>query len=630
MLLKQYILSKNIKQIYLSPSLAEHKYTVLKNLNVNYNNKNAPTLFYGLYRNIDIETIEKHEGSIYILWYDNDCNPNYKTRVINVKRVTKINIIQHLCYYDKTSNYLNELNIDHIIIEFADNSKDTIQEKNINITVNSIFDKVFVINMKKDIMKRKLMQCKLDLLNIDYEFYNAIDGSDHPYIDDYNEYRKKPVTWGGAHYYERTHKKKIIRNPWGWGYLMSWKNILEKIIDKQYKRVLVFDDDVIFDKNFKEKFSTFITSINDDWHIITLGVSQHVWGAVKVNKNYYSTPFHTDGSFALGIDRSIFQDLLNSVTKMNCVFDSGAVRDIYKHNKLCYTCYPNIVIADVSNSTIGGNRNIIKFAKKVKWDLNNFNYIKYLNITVSIIIPMYNASKTIKLCLDSLLCQTYNFLEIIVIDDCSTDSSYGVVKEYVLQHNNIFIYKTEQNSGCYVARNLGINKATGSYIAIQDSDDISLKDRIEIQMKEILEREILVVGCNFLRTKEEISMVDINNNIQNQIKKYKECRPRFGLVTLLFNKEVFNKYGLFRDDYRHSMDEEFMERLYYKLYGKLCNKHIHTLLCTNNNENSEFYYKINKLLYVSTPMNDDNITSKYNKTIRQKIRKIVLDDINKN
>ena len=89
---------------------------------------------------------------------------------------------------------------------------------------------------------------------------------------------------------------------------------------------------------------------------------------------------------------------------------------------------------------------------------------------ISIIVPVYNTGKYLKECLDSLLAQTYSDIEIIIVDDGSTDDSYLVCKEYEKKDHRIKTYHKE-NSGVSATRNYGIDHANGEYISFCDSDD---------------------------------------------------------------------------------------------------------------------------------------------------------------
>ena len=93
-----------------------------------------------------------------------------------------------------------------------------------------------------------------------------------------------------------------------------------------------------------------------------------------------------------------------------------------------------------------------------------------MSIDISVIIPVYNAQDYLKKCLDSIINQTLKDIEIICVDDGSTDNSLEILKEYKLKDERIKIY-TQRNSNAGIARNKGIKYATGEYIHFIDADD---------------------------------------------------------------------------------------------------------------------------------------------------------------
>ena len=92
------------------------------------------------------------------------------------------------------------------------------------------------------------------------------------------------------------------------------------------------------------------------------------------------------------------------------------------------------------------------------------------NGQISIIIPVYNSEKFLEKCLESVISQKYKNLQIIVIDDGSTDNSFEICKKYENLDSRIDLYQQE-NSGVSVTRNFGLQKATGEYVGFVDSDD---------------------------------------------------------------------------------------------------------------------------------------------------------------
>lgn len=114
--------------------------------------------------------------------------------------------------------------------------------------------------------------------------------------------------------------------------------------------------------------------------------------------------------------------------------------------------------------------------------------------TVSVLVAVYAGSETIKTTLRALQEQTWKNLEIIVIDDCSPDNTRTVVEQFAMHDSRIRLITMERNGGAYVARNAGLDVATGDYITIHDADDWSHPVKIETQVK-YLEQHRDVVGC---------------------------------------------------------------------------------------------------------------------------------------
>lgn len=107
---------------------------------------------------------------------------------------------------------------------------------------------------------------------------------------------------------------------------------------------------------------------------------------------------------------------------------------------------------------------------------------KYIDDLVSIITPVYNAERFIEETIKSVKSQTYKNWEMILIDDCSTDSSAEIIKEFIKFDNRIIYIKLGQNGGAAVARNVGLDLAKGRYIAFLDSDDMWKEEKLEKQI----------------------------------------------------------------------------------------------------------------------------------------------------
>lgn len=115
---------------------------------------------------------------------------------------------------------------------------------------------------------------------------------------------------------------------------------------------------------------------------------------------------------------------------------------------------------------------------------------------ITVIVPVYNVENYLNKCLDSLINQTYKNLEIIVINDGSTDNSGKICQEYAQKDNRI-IYIEKENGGQSEARNMGLDRMTGSYVTFVDSDDWVELDYVEILYKKITEYQADIAVGNY-------------------------------------------------------------------------------------------------------------------------------------
>ena len=113
-----------------------------------------------------------------------------------------------------------------------------------------------------------------------------------------------------------------------------------------------------------------------------------------------------------------------------------------------------------------------------------FRLFKLIMSLVTIITPCYNASGCIRETIESVLSQTFDDWEMLIVDDCSSDNSANIIKEYSSNDNRIKYYKTDHPSGSpSLPRNIGIENARGKYIAFLDADDVWLPDKLQQQIE---------------------------------------------------------------------------------------------------------------------------------------------------
>ncbi len=118
---------------------------------------------------------------------------------------------------------------------------------------------------------------------------------------------------------------------------------------------------------------------------------------------------------------------------------------------------------------------------------------------ISVIVPVYNVQEYLRECLDSLINQTIkDDLEVIVVNDGSTDNSQKVIDEYVKKYPKTFKSYIKENNGQGSARNLGIKNATGDYIGFVDSDDFIKSNMYELLYNEALKNNLDIVVCDIV------------------------------------------------------------------------------------------------------------------------------------
>lgn len=171
---------------------------------------------------------------------------------------------------------------------------------------------------------------------------------------------------------------------------------------------------------------------------------------------------------------------------------------------------------------------------------------------VSVIIPCFNAENTIATSLESLQQQRYRNLEIIVVDDASTDNSAAVVKQFTAKDRRIKLVEHKQNQGAYAARNSALQRARGQYITTQDSDDWSHPDKLLRQVALLqTDQDIMACRSHWVRTTESL--------------QFTRWRMEDGWIypnisSLMFRREVFKKLG-FWDRVSVNADTEYYQRI---------------------------------------------------------------------
>lgn len=182
---------------------------------------------------------------------------------------------------------------------------------------------------------------------------------------------------------------------------------------------------------------------------------------------------------------------------------------------------------------------------------------------VSIIIPAYNVENYIDKCLNSLVKQSLKDIEIIVVNDGSTDGTQKVIDKYAKKYSNVISLEKE-NGGVSEARNLGLKKATGEYIGFLDSDDWIDKDMYKKMYQKAISEDFDIVACDteaiFPEKKQYIS-----SNIKNDFVSNKELMiDAYAVIWNKIYKKDLIKGITFKKGMNFCEDVEFLYMVYSK------------------------------------------------------------------
>lgn len=190
-------------------------------------------------------------------------------------------------------------------------------------------------------------------------------------------------------------------------------------------------------------------------------------------------------------------------------------------------------------------------------------------VQISVIIPTYNRAKLLPQAIESVLNQTFQDFELIIVDDGSTDNTEEIVKNFQEKDKRIKYLKHQKNKGPSATRNTGIKNSQGKYIAFLDADDIWLPQKIEIQLNKIKETNVNVIFSNWYiwnpKNNTKIKAFDSNpidakqkNLISSLVKK------NFGNSSaILANNSLFKK-NLFDENLRYSEDYDLWFKFFLK------------------------------------------------------------------
>ena len=181
-------------------------------------------------------------------------------------------------------------------------------------------------------------------------------------------------------------------------------------------------------------------------------------------------------------------------------------------------------------------------------------------VLVSVVIPVYNSEQYITECIDSALTQTYQNIEIIIVDDGSTDNTVNIISEY---NNELIKLFHQKNTGSGAARNHGIEQASGTWIAFLDADDIWLPDKLQKQLKHCSDldwshTDLYLHGDVYPRHTKTTELTPKHSGF---ILKNLLVENSIGTSSVIIKKEILQKLGAFNTDLRALQDWDLWLRV---------------------------------------------------------------------
>lgn len=182
-------------------------------------------------------------------------------------------------------------------------------------------------------------------------------------------------------------------------------------------------------------------------------------------------------------------------------------------------------------------------------------------VLVSILVTTYNCESFISSTLDSLLAQSYSIIEIIVVDDGSTDRTIEIIKTYAAKNDNIKIFFPGR-IGRAKALNLGLSVCQGKYIAINDADDFSLPLRIELQVRWMEDNlEIGLLGTAKIVRENNIDHIESVLQTDSEIRKFLIWGQPIQHSSVMMRNEIINKVNGYNENIPFLLDRDIFIRI---------------------------------------------------------------------
>jgi len=186
---------------------------------------------------------------------------------------------------------------------------------------------------------------------------------------------------------------------------------------------------------------------------------------------------------------------------------------------------------------------------------------------VSVIMSVYNDGKFLRDAIESILNQSYENFEFIIVNDGSIDNSLNIINEYAKKDNRIVVIE-QQNKGLTKSLNIALKKSNGDFIARMDADDISCKNRLKEQVKFLVEnKEFALVGTNIIKIDQNGNFIEKNKTkySDSEIRKTFCTRNCIAHGSVMLNRKLLGNILYYDENFKYSQD--------YRLWTKIARRY---------------------------------------------------------
>lgn len=255
-------------------------------------------------------------------------------------------------------------------------------------------------------------------------------------------------------------------------------------------------------------------------------------------------------------------------------------------------------------------------------------------------MPVYNCEKYIAQSINSIIFQTYQNWELLICDDCSSDSTYNIISHF--KDTRLRVFRNETNIGSLQSRNLLLKEARGEYIAFQDADDYSDPERISSQIAMLEDSDLALCGTwgrYFIKNK----TVSIKRTPQDwsDIKLILKTKNPFCSASIMFKRKILDEIGVFREYFsdKGNYDYDFTSRIAQKYPScniQECLYHVRVLPNSNSRRIKDDNpiklesHKIVQFLIKEREKNERDSIMNGNRALLNKIERDLIKPYNEN